>query len=710
MSKDGVDKHSRPGPAAVELAAWLLYPNFGKCRERDAGRIQAVIDALEAYGSAQSFAEMFPDLLEDEKDDRLAVHLRLHSGMVRGSAYPQQVMRRIEGVLRPFEKELAALIGIGPWRAFEIAATIGRQIEDNVNGMREAFRAIRSKGEVLANKGVALTEDEKRQLTVLGEELRQIVGGMEGDWVSTWTQIKTRLPDVKRTEWDAMRGSIGFTPESRAKTAKLVDVQDRPLFFLDDSRALLVHCVGVFDAVFSHFDDLARCHPTLSSQYGQRVADWMEREIECQFQRLFPSSAILRSACFSDPDNPGGETEADVVIVWGPFLVVAEAKGRRVAREAMRGSRTKLKQTIKKNIQDAFIQARRVVSILDRDGRIRFKEKSTGRTVDVERDRLQRVMPVSVTLQHLSGIPTQLAVTEQLGLFKGKAYPWSVSVDDLDVVTRFIGSPDVFLHYIERRIAQQTSNVAFNGDELDIFGHYLDNRLHPSVYEENEQLANHDGPRNIMFHGGEDRFEKIYFAEWEGEPLINHEVGLKLPEQVRGVFDELRSREDDGARWIAFALLGLNDAALDRLNGALRDVRKIPIEGRRIQRITAREGDIVLNVMAHRGTDEHEFHKNTLMRARMEHYRVKPKATITLGIDQLDESRAFSTATWVEGPWEKEDVLEKLLAEEREKPRTVQLFRSAKKPGRNDLCPCGSGKKFKRCCLDLMRYQSARKT
>jgi len=25
---------------------------------------------------------------------------------------------------------------------------------------------------------------------------------------------------------------------------------------------------------------------------------------------------------------------------------------------------------------------------------------------------------------------------------------------------------------------------------------------------------------------------------------------------------------------------------------------------------------------------------------------------------------------------------------------------SATKPGRNDLCPCGSGRKYKRCCLD----------
>jgi uncharacterized protein YchJ len=27
----------------------------------------------------------------------------------------------------------------------------------------------------------------------------------------------------------------------------------------------------------------------------------------------------------------------------------------------------------------------------------------------------------------------------------------------------------------------------------------------------------------------------------------------------------------------------------------------------------------------------------------------------------------------------------------------------ADRPGRNDLCPCGSGKKYKRCCMETLR-------
>jgi preprotein translocase subunit SecA len=39
-------------------------------------------------------------------------------------------------------------------------------------------------------------------------------------------------------------------------------------------------------------------------------------------------------------------------------------------------------------------------------------------------------------------------------------------------------------------------------------------------------------------------------------------------------------------------------------------------------------------------------------------------------------------------------------AEESEPPQEVQItfHRETPKVGRNDLCPCGSGKKYKKCC------------
>lgn len=708
MLSDRPSKHTRPAPAAVELAAWLLYPEFGRSTSRDGQQIQTAITALEEYEMAFTFAEMFPQLAKAESDDELAAHLRIHSGIVRGSAYPIQVVRRIEGVMRPLESLFTARAGIGPCRAYEIIRALATLVEEKVKGMSDAFREISARGKALAAKGNALTESDRVQLATYREELRRILSTMEGEWAPTRTQITARLGGLSEGEWLAFTNAVGLTPTNRTTLSKVVDVQDRPIFFLDADRAFCLHGVSCFDAVFGFFDNLARNDASLRDRYGQCISEWMELEIERQLQRLFPAASVIRNACFPDPDNPGGETEADLVVVWGPFLIVVEAKGKRVAPEALRGSRSKLKQMLSKNIQDAFIQSRRVVRVLERDGKIRFKEQTTGRVVNVEQDRLRRVMPISVTLQNLSGIPTQLAVTQRLGLFKGNAYPWSVSIDDFDVITRFSGSPDVFLHYIERRTAHQSTPVGLHGDELDIFGQYLDNRLHPSLYEGRKEIANPTaGPISLSFNGGDENFEPFYMAEWNGEPAPSTTVGLKVPPSIQSVLVELRNRTDDGARWIAFALLSLSHAAIGRLASAMEDVRARPTQGERIIRATVQEGDIVLNVLAHGGLTKDAFFKNVTLRSRMEHYRHRPRATVTFGIDQRDTVKPFEVAQWVEGPWEHEPVIEKLLVEDREQPRTVQLPRGAPKPGRNDPCPCGSKKKFKRCCIGSITFQRA---
>ncbi len=697
-------EYSRPMPAAAEHAAWMLYPEFGKSTVRDGARIQAAIDAIEAHAMALNYSEMFPQVEEHEAKDRLAVHLRLHAGIVRGSAYLQQLARRIEMLLVPFEAELAARVGIGPGRALNILRALGTAIERRINKDREQFAAAAAKRIALLKKRKPTADDalEMRRLT---DQLSGIIDAMGGDWVPPRGELHEYVGEITTDEWSSLRGIIGLTSESRLKLSSIVEVQDRPLFFIDEERAFYVHGGQTFDALFNFFDEVARGDAQLRAKYGLHVANWMEEQIATHFARLFPAESIFRSACFADPDNPGGETEADSVIIWGPFLLIAEAKGKKIHREALRGGFSKLKQALANNVQDAFYQARRVLRVLERDGKIRFKERASGRTIEVTREQLRRVMPISVTLQHLSNLTTQLAITQRLGLFKGNAYPWSVSIDDLDVIARFAGSPDVFLHYIERRTAHQHIDITLMGDELDIFGQYLDNRLHPSVYEQNPEIAEHDGPRMIGFDGGEERFEAVYTAEWYGGAPAGEPIALQIPSQIQEVLTELRQRDDYGARWIAFALLGLSSPALGKLNAAIRDLRKTRTEGRSMPRFTTLEGDVVITVIAHAGLDEEMFRKNAIVRTELERYATRASAAVTIGINQCETTKPFDFALWSEGTWEFDQGIEELLTQDRKRERRMLLLKEGKKIGRNDPCPCGSGEKFKHCCIGRIHFE-----
>lgn len=688
----------RPAPVAIELAAWLLFPKFENGGSENAKDIQRVIEAIENYQNAYVFSEIF----SDESDDELTSHLRLFTGNVRGSAYPIQVRRRIEGVFQHLEQVLSQRAGIGPLRAAQIAMAVLAQTEDNINGMRATYHHDVKRLTPLRSEGKSADREQEVQ------ELRSLIlnslAGMGGAWIPSIEQIGKRLPSFTCEEWEMLHSAIGYSSRTATLVKRIVDMQDRPLYFVEAERAFSLQGTTVLDAIFSYFDEFARNDPQLLNRYVDHASKWMENTIADQMYRLFPRTCVLQSACFPDPDNEGGETEADVVVVWGPFLIVLEAKNNRVPKSAVRGNGKGLKNTISKNIQNAFYQARRVIRVLEKNRQITFKERSTGRTLTAKHDKLQRVMPVSVTLQNLHGIATQLAVTQRLGLFKGNAYPWSVSIDDLDVVTRFAGSPDVFLYYIERRTAHQGLGIQLYGDELDIFGQFLDNRLHPSIYEGREEIVENSRASALSFAGGEEKFEPFYIADWHGGEPPQETPSLELPDTIIAFLDELRRHSDDDARFIAFALLSLNHIALSRIDYAVKSFRSGAGPEYQILRNTIREDDVVVNVIVHRSLEFKEFFENISLRTRLEHYRSRPNATVSFGID-LRKPNPFEIAQWLEGEWEYDLALEKALAHDAGQKRLFHLPVGSKKIGRNDPCPCGSGRKFKKCCIDSVKFQ-----
>lgn len=689
----------RPAPVAVELAAWLLFPYFGSTGSDDAEGIQRAIDALENYQSAHAFAGMFS---QEQEYDELDSHLRIFTANVRGSAYPIQVRKRIEGVFSNVDELLQGSAQIGPIRTLELALAILAQTEENIHAMKSRFHDARIRLEKLQS-GLSVESDEESAAD-LRAKMIAIVAEMGGAWIPLKDQIEQRGTNLTSEEWEAVHGILGFSVKTCSMVQRVVDMQDRPLYFVDHDRVFSLQGTTVLDAIFSHFDEIARNDPKVVNRYVDSASDWMEGAIADQMCRLFPEDCIMRSACFRDPDNEGGETEADVIVVWGPFLVVLEAKNNRVAKNAVRGDGKGLKNVISKNIQNAFYQARRVVRVLEEDRQITFKEKATGRILTISYDRLRRVMPISVTLQHLYGIATQLAVTQRLGLFKGNAFPWSVCIDDLDVITRFSESPDVFLYYIERRTAHQGLSIRLNGDELDMFGHFVDNRLHPSIYENRKEISSKEGPVSISFSGLEEKFEPFYVADWYGEESQFAKPALKLPETILAFLSELRMRTDDDARFIAFALLSLNHNALMRIDHAVKSFREGTGPEYQILRSTINEDDIVVNVMVHRSLEFRELFENVTVRTRLEHYRAKAKATVSFAID-LRKAKAFDIAQWLEGEWEYEQALEEALQNDRGQTRLFHLPKGSKKLGRNVPCPCGSGLKFKKCCIDQVQVR-----
>src|ERR1051325_2872328 len=246
--------HSKPAPAGVEHAAWLLYPKFDKGVERDPALIQEVMDAIEEHAKALTSSEIFSSI--GTEPDHLQTHLRLHSGIVRGSAYPQQISRRIDMLFAPFEDELALRIGIGPRRAAEIIRVLAGVTEEKINADRARYWSRRAEYQKLDGKKHRI-EAEEAQLIELAKEVSEIIGRMGGGWVPSKDDIRAAGCTFTDAEWCSLRELIGMTPSARSALATIVDVQDRPMFFLDNDHAFYVHGGQCLDAIFNAFDEIA---------------------------------------------------------------------------------------------------------------------------------------------------------------------------------------------------------------------------------------------------------------------------------------------------------------------------------------------------------------------------------------------------------------------------------------------------------------------
>ena len=92
---------------------------------------------------------------------------------------------------------------------------------------------------------------------------------------------------------------------------------------------------------------------------------------------------------------------------------------------------------------------------------------------------------------------------------------------------------------------------------------------------------------------------------------------------------------------------------------------------------------------------------NTSLKERLELEHIKPSSQIALDVDfeKLFYNMHAARAGWLYELDEWDDVLTAARRKEIAKEyRASLMYTKPDNVGRNDACPCGSGKKYKKCC------------
>lgn len=694
-------------PAKIETLAYYAYPSFGKSREEiTPWHIKECIEILDKVLALRLMVPRFPkDDNEPDPLEEIATTVRIQAEVVRGSAFPEQTTSEIVSIQGHFDNWFKEATRIAPTRAQAILWSIIRAQEQ---GMNSVMPVIREQVQEAAKKWQEIRKKSSRSRSPTEDKILEVLQDEQAakafEFVSRLDAIASEvlpigLSDINDLEplptleeWEGLIDLIGMTKNRRGAMSEFVEVRTRPLFVLPDNRVLLVDISNALDALWESFEQVAKTDQGFfSGQYQRERTKWLQQKTVDCLSRIFPLHHVYQNLTYPDPDkSDGSTTELDIAVHWGPFLILLEAKAKQFRLESQLGDIVRLRSDIKANVEDAFAQARRAAKYIEQTDKPELIESSTGRRLIIPRDRIRRMYLVTISQHLLAGLATRLSMFKGLGLFRSEEYPLSISIADLETVMNFCDGADVLLHYIEKRLATQRELLEILADELDFFGAYLQTRLQPARLWDREGVK----PTGVLLHGFSAQFND-WFGYKRGDLITPPKIELEIPPEVKRVLGELRKRDDDASRWISFALLDMSDSMLDQIAKNLLDLRTATLTPGMFRRWTYSEEETVVSLIGSLDLSPRLLEQRTKIRAVTEKYRHKGVKSIGLGVMVRDDSKPFHCATWVEAPWEYDAEMEKIMQDE----PPFMPAPGTKLPGRNDPCLCGSGKKFKKCCL-----------
>jgi hypothetical protein len=598
--------------AESELLAFYLFPFFGgsAINEISPFQVNECVRALEDLFRAEIAKGAYPDSTSTQTPaDLLSRDVQRQARIVRGSAYQEQTAEEIKAVQGYFDSWFEAKVGISPTRALAILWAIAearqaavtsfmKDAHEYAEGVRMEWRRAkkeRPKRRDEFQQRVLSTFRKDQDAWVFGRVQRQ--SQLAPDQLPTsLASLKSLSPPPSEKECEGLLSLIGFTGDRRKGMSDPIEVRQKPLFVMPDGRVVLIDLANTMDALWDAFEQVAKSdYRFFDSQYQPKKAKWLEERVVEYLAKIFPKANLYCGLSYPDLTKTEKATaELDIAVSWGSFLVLVEAKAKQFRLESQLGDVGRLRTDIKKNVEDAFEQARRAAEYIANTPKPEFTELTTGRKLLVDKNKIERTYLLTVSLHQLANLATRLAVFRDLGLFKDGEYPLSIGLADLELVTEFCDGPDVFLHYIETRLAVQEKQQNILIDEPDFLGAYLDTRFQ----EERLFRGRKKEEFNLIWVSGFSDVFDAWMMYKRGDLAQAPEIKLNVPPEIREILAELRTRTDDDARWIAFTLLGMSDEGLGVIARAFRGVRSATLTPGRFRRLIHQVGDTVISVVA----------------------------------------------------------------------------------------------------------------
>lgn len=255
------------------------------------------------------------------------------------------------------------------------------------------------------------------------------------------------------------------------------------------------------------------------------------------------------------------------------------------------------------------------------------------------------------------------------------------------------------MHFVEQRIKAFRSSIIQLDDEIDHFGLYIEFNHYVSHIE----AAQKEADAHIQFVGYRSDVDKFFSARMR-DPDVPCGLRQDIPSRILEIIEWLSENGDSRRAKIASYLLDLEGSWRETIATKIDEELESQATAAQVRPFSlhGQHGQTNLTLFAHR-IDRAQYDRSLAL----DHARTV--ALVNNDEDRLllclkyNETGQLESVTWNEIhlgdiPTDKMPKLKAKAAQLRR--RRVELAKAErKKIGRNEQCPCGSGKKYKKCCL-----------
>lgn len=637
----------------------------------------------EIYNSIWSFYLQWSFKYENEFSNEEMEYIMQSqlASFVRGTQYQEFRIPMIQKLLEPHEETISEVYGIS---LEEIIAGLTVMEKNLSSGRLDAFNLLAEHMDGIKDFSGEISDEYL-------EQGRNIVFDAVGVGLFE-INVNTGWPDL-------LINDLSYELGENKDFLLLGEYAGWPIINLPTERKPFIrigeksYCFDyyvLFDYFYRSFQRSLTLHVEDKDKWGKIQGHACENIVGTIFGELLPGCQVHLSNHY--PIGKKDNAENDILIEYKDVLIIAEVKaGAYTYTPAMTDLLSHIK-SIKTLVEKAENQCLRVKNYIEKGGTVKFYKSDdlAEETFCIDSNSYSQIYMLDVTVADFNIFAAQM---EKIKIANAKQDIIIISLNDLWVYKEYFDSSFEFIHFLKQRtLATRSAAVSVN-DELDHLGLYIEHNMY---YKQAEELAN---GMQVFFDGYREELDKYFSIQHMGKHCQKPKQKFtKSIEQLSNI-----CKQKDGKDVVRFTnlLLDMSGEFREIFDSGVWNLARRELElGRMLPAIGFGEISYMFTILQDgieiidRDKQREYVLANLAVNGKEECCRMelimKDNNIVDVNFEFLSQEDISES--------KREQLINlgnKLVSQRIEQFRLQQ---NKKKIYPNDTCPCGSGRKYKRCC------------